>query len=173
MTDGQRHKAGTSPVAVAVEANAEAAFSFLRIWCRRSSCKSTGSCMHACACMHVRMSVCGKYEGMYVRRHACTCVCTTPTPTPPHRNILAVGCEAIHGLGHDLVLFSFLVLSFTLRAITHTHTSTHTKAIYAYIHLSIIEVPVACAAHLARLASLMPVHGSLHSTPTPWRALRT
>ena len=112
--------------------------------------------MHACACMYVCMSVCGKYEGLYVRRHACTCVRTTLTPTPTHLNMLAVG-EASHGLVLALaVCFGRgLALRFALRAITHTHTSTHTKAIYAYIHLSIIEVPVACSAHLARLARLI------------------
>ena len=110
--------------------------------------------MHACACMHVRMSVCGKYEGMYVRRQACTCVWTTLTPTPTRLNI---GCEASHGLVLALaVCFGRgLALRFALRAITHTHTSTHTKAIYAYIHLSITEVPVACSAHLARLARMI------------------
>ena len=89
-----------------------------------------------------------------MRRHACTCVRTTLTPTPTHINI---GCEASHGLCRVLAFFFGRghVLRFALRAIIHTHTSTHTKAIYAHIHLSIIEVPVACAAQLARLARLI------------------
>ena len=89
--------------------------------------------MHACACMYVCMSVCGKYEGLYVRRHACTCVRTTLTPTPTHRNIRAFGCEASHGLVRLAFFFGRgLVLRFALRAITHTHTSTRTKL---YMHI--------------------------------------